>query len=188
VCRETFLDGTGTESLPVSATYSGDANFTASSSTAQVVNVVGTPGPAGGASPPGGSAGPQAVGIGRAGFGAASVSATMADVVVTCKGAKGQRCTVTLKLSSREKTKRGKVVAATAAKATTRTVVLGTRTIALAAGLGEVAHVKLNAAARRLLARLHRLPVILSATQKTSKGSSAPSRRRLTFKSLRATA
>jgi hypothetical protein len=177
-CREIFTDGTGTQSFATTATYSGDANFAASTSPPETVTVNGSRSPA----PPGSGSGK----IGSVVLGRANATATMADVVVTCKGSRGQRCTVTLKLASREKTRAGKVVAATAAKAKTRTrtrtVTVGTRTITLDAGLGETVHVKLNAPARRVLARLHRLPVTLTATQRTSRGASRPSLRHFTFK------
>jgi hypothetical protein len=182
-CQEVFAGGTGTVSLAVTATYGGDANFTASTSPPQTVTVAGPP------VAPGGPA--KAVpGIGRAAFGRANVSATIADLVVSCAGSAGQTCSVTLRLSTRETTKRGKVVGASAAagRATTRTVSVGARTLAVRAGLGEVVHLKLNAAGRRLLARLRRLPVALSATQRTSRGTSRPTVRRIAFRALPAKA
>jgi hypothetical protein len=175
-CRQIFTGGTGTRSVAITATYGGDANFMASTSPPQTVTVVGPPPPPAKTSPPGK--------IGLAVFGRVSATATVADVVVACKGAKGQRCTVTLKLSSRERTNGGRLVSATAAKAKipARTVTVGTRTITLAGGLGETVHVKLNAAGLRALSRLHELPVTLRATQETSRGVSRPSLRRFKFK------
>jgi hypothetical protein len=125
--------------------------------------------------------------IGRAAFGRASATATMADLIVTCKGSRGQRCTITIKLTTRETTRRGKLVAATAtaAKAAVRTVTVGTRTLTLAAGLGETVHVKLNASGRRALKELGRLPVTVAATQRTSTGSSRATLRHVTFKGER---
>ncbi|HEY5196264.1 MAG TPA: Ig-like domain-containing protein [Solirubrobacteraceae bacterium] len=173
-CTETFTTGTGTEPFAITATYSGDQNFTGSASGPQTVTVAGPPAPV-----------PARGKIGRAAFGRASATATMADLIVTCKGSRGQRCTVTIKLTSREKTKRGRLVAATAAKTTERTVTVGTRTLTLAAGLGETVHVKLNAAARRALKALRKLPVTVAATQRTSTGTSRATLRHVTFKASR---
>jgi hypothetical protein len=115
----------------------------------------------------------------------------MADVVVRCEGAsRGQHCTVNLKLTTRERTRGVKLLSATAAKANGktkaagRTVVVARRTVTLAAGLGEVVHVSLNAAGRRALAALHVLPVTLSATENTSSGAARPTLRRFTFKAI----
>ena len=173
-CHESFVNGTGTVPFAITATYSGDANFSASSAAPQNVTVVGASGPPAQA--------PTASKLGHAVFGLSGATATMADLIVTCKGTRGQRCTVTLKLTTREKTTAGKLVSASAAKTTERTVAVGTRTVTLAAGIGETIHVKLNAAGLRALARLNKLPVALRVTQTTSKGASKPLLRRFTFK------
>ncbi len=184
LCKEVFSEATGTRALAITATYGGDPNFAASTASAQTLTVVGPPaGPGGQAKTTG-----PAPGIGRAAFGRADTSPGMAEMVVTCKGSPGQTCLVTLKLSTHERLKHGKVVSATAGRARTagRPVAVGARTVSLAAGRGEIVHVKLNAAGRRTLARLRRLPAVLAATQKTSRGSTQPSERVVTFTSVRA--
>jgi Big-like domain-containing protein len=174
-CQEVFTTGTGDETSAVTAAYAGDGNFMPSTSSPQSVTVDGA------APPP--SAGARGT-IGRARFGAADVTATMADVVVSCAGSAGQRCSVTLRLSSRERTRGGKLVSASAAAlaAKERTVTVGSRTISLRAGLGETVHVELDRSGRLALARLRTLPTTLRATQATSHGSSQPTLRRLTFR------
>ncbi|MEA2371075.1 MAG: large repetitive protein [Solirubrobacteraceae bacterium] len=181
-CRAVFTDGIGTRSAAITATYGGDANFAPSTSPPLAVSVVGRPASPAKTTPPGGA--------GRAIIGRARATATTADVVVTCRGGKGQRCTVALKLSTRERTVAGRIVSATAmatatkARGTERTVTVGARTITLAAGLGETVHVKLNAAGLRALSRLHRLPVTLSASQWTSRDAGRSMVRRFTFNAL----
>jgi hypothetical protein len=186
-CQVQLTGGSGSTPETITATYSGDGNFAPSTSGPQTATYIATSTPPGTAPPPGAARPPavSAVGIGRAGFGRASVTATMADLVVTCAGKRGERCSVSLKLTSREKLRGGEVISATAAKvgsvATQSTVVVGTRSVTLAAGHGEVVHVALSAAGRRLLSRVHKLPVTLTAAQKTSKGSAKPTLRRLNF-------
>lgn len=193
-CDVQFSGGTGSLAETITATYSGDANFTGSTSAPQTATYLGAapsggppsqPGVSGGAPKAAAGTTPKTVGIGRAGFGRASVSATIVDVVVTCSGAKGQRCTVTLALTTHEKTKAGKLVAASAAKPSAQAKIVGSRTVSLAGGIGEVVHVSLNAAGRHALASLHRLPVTLTGTQRTSTGTSAPTVRRVTFTARR---
>jgi hypothetical protein len=192
VCDVQFSGGTGSQAETITATYSGDANFTGSTSAPQTATYLGASPSGGPPSQPAASGGAPksttptapkagAAGIGRAGFGRASVSATMVDVIVTCAGSKGQRCTVTLALSTHEKTKAGKLVAASAAKTTAHAQVVGSRTVSLAGGIGEVVHVSLDAAGKHALASLHTLPVTLTGTERTSTGTLAPTVRRVTF-------
>jgi hypothetical protein len=172
----------------ITATYSGDANFLGS-----VSAPVASPGSSGAApvTPPAAAAAakPKAApvtGIGRAGIGRASSTAATANVIVTCKGGAGQHCTVTLKLAVVERTRAGKLASAkaSAAKAPvrSRTVVVGTRTVTIRAGLGEIVHISLNAAGRTALKRLHKLPVTLTGTEKTSTGTAPPTVRSFAFK------
>ena len=70
----------------------------------------------------------------------------VASVTVTCIRTYGQSCRVELKLALR------------------RTVILGSATATLFDGQSKAAHVKLNAAGRRLLSRRHRLTVQLVVT------------------------
>lgn len=186
-CHLEFSGGTGSVAHAITAAYGGDANFLGSISPPQTTTYV-APATSGGASGPATTSGVPAVagGIGRAAFGRANVTAAMADLVVTCTGTKGQRCTVRLELTTRERTIGARILSASAArtKASTRTVVVGTRTVTLAAGLGETVHVSLNAAGQRALTHLHKLPVTLSAAQHLSHGTAKPSTRVVTFKPL----
>jgi Bacterial Ig-like domain (group 3) len=188
-CNVEFSGDSGSLPETITATYGGDANFTASTSGSQTGTYVAsaTPGTSQTTTTTTTPAVEVSGGIGRAGFGQASATATMLDVIVTCAGARGERCTVTLKLTAHELTRDGKLVSASAAKtsakpkAIARTVVVGTRTVTLDAGVGETAHVTLNAAGKRALASLHRLPVTVTASEQTSKGASTPTLRHVTF-------
>jgi Bacterial Ig-like domain (group 3) len=176
-CNLEFVTVSGTSTHAITAVYSGDSNFTASTSPGQTLT---TSGPK-----------PVTSKICTAHVGHASVSVTMIDVVVTCKGTKGQRASVSLKLTAKEKTKtkaktKGRSASATHAKSKpktiTRTVVVGTKTLTLGAGEGETVHVKLNAAAVRILVKTHKLLVTLTATAKATKGTTRLRTQKLTFK------
>jgi len=171
-CNLEFNNVTGTSTHSITVTYSGDANFTASTSPAQTVTAVGT-------TPPPPSK------ICQAHLGHASVSVIKIDVVVTCAGTKGQRATVSLELSYREKKKATPGKASTKgaeAKTVTSTVVGGAKHVALAAGQGETVHVTLNAAAIRALVKARKLQVTLTATQNATKGSTHLATQKLVFK------
>lgn len=147
--------------------YSGDGTHGAShgstSITASSPVSIG-PGPGGGGGPGGSGAG----GGGSAGAGHAVVNGTGARVLVSCKGAAGTSCTINLTLSILETLAGHQVVAVAAAaqgRHTKRTVIVGSRTVTLAAGRSETVTVSLNAAGRKLLAGRRRLPVKLLASQ-----------------------
>jgi hypothetical protein len=175
-CNLEFENLTGTATHAITASYSADANFTASTSQPQTLTTVGTTPP-----PPS-----KPSKICRAHVGHASVSVVKIDVVVTCKGTKGQRATVSLKLSTREKTtaKADKASKKGAkAKTVTRTVAVGTKTLVLSAGRGETVHVTLTAAAVRILVKSRKLNVMLTAAQNANKGSTHLATQKLVFKS-----
>jgi hypothetical protein len=113
----------------------------------------------------------------------ATVSAYLAKIGVSCNGATDTSCHLAIKLALTETLQGGKVVATTAKskpKPKKRIVTLGTTTVTVAGGSHETVSVKLNAAARKLLRRYHRLKVALTATDSTS--NTVLVKRVLTFK------
>jgi Big-like domain-containing protein len=180
-CQEAFMAGRVTSLQAITARYDGDPNFNGSTAPPRTLTIPGAPPSA--PVPPN----KTAVAVARAAVGHASVTATMLDTVITCAGPRGQSCAVVLEVTAHETLRGGKLVATGAAEARgqtrTRTVVVGVRSVKLAVGVGETVHVRLNAAGRRALAALRRLPVTLTATQRTSTGSFAPSTQRAIFRS-----
>jgi len=163
-CELAFASPTGTATHTITAAYSGDANFSSSTSAPQTLTAVGKTSP-----PP-----PPPSKLCKAHVGHASVSIIKVDVVITCAGTKGQHASVSLKLSAREQAK-------AKAKKTTRMVVVGRKTVTLAAGQGETVHVTLDPAAVRTLVKARKLHVTLAATQKTATGTDRLSTQRLRF-------
>ena len=95
------------------------------------------------------------------------VSGTTVAVPITCHGAAGQSCIVVLKLSVLETLKNGKItgIAAKAKpKIKKKTVTIGTAKQTIPAGQTATVEVSLNAAGKRLLARLHTLHTRLTIT------------------------
>jgi ELWxxDGT repeat protein len=95
-------------------------------------------------------------------------SGSSASVSVSCTGAEGTDCEVTVTLSVTETIKGGKVIAIASKakphkpKAKHKTVVIGTSTETLAAGTKATVTVVLNGAGKHLLATRHKLNAKLS--------------------------
>ena len=99
-----------------------------------------------------------------ASVGAAGVTGATVSANVSCAGPATGSCTITLTLTSVETSKGSRLLAVSAAKkgkTTRRTVTVGALSVTLAAGQSKIARVTLNAAGRRLLASVHKLPVEL---------------------------
>ena len=101
--------------------------------------------------------------------GQAKVSTTAASVPVSCNGATGATCKVTLTLTITETVNGGKVTAVTAAKKATpktkkKVVVLGTTTVTLTTGQSKTVRITLNGTGKQLLAKHHSLKVKLAIT------------------------
>jgi uncharacterized membrane protein YgcG len=157
----------------LTGTYSGDGEHGSShGSTSITVSGISTStgGPSSSSSSGGaGSSGGTGSGAPASG-GAAhpSVSGTSASTVVSCTGVAGTSCTVTLTLSVLETLSGHQVTgvaAAASGKRTKRSIVVGSKTVTLAAGSSEPVTVTLNAAGKKLLASHRRLPVKLLASQ-----------------------
>ena len=103
-------------------------------------------------------------GLGKAAVGRITISGTTARVRITCTGETGQRCPVTLRLSTRTRKK---------------TVALGRGARTFAAGQKVAVRISLNAEGKRLLAKLHTLRTSLVVREKTTKIAT----RKLSFKS-----
>jgi hypothetical protein len=153
--------------LELASNSNGDGATVESQHTAVVQATpsgVGTP-PSSSVSP-GPSASPS--GPGTATISSTTTSGTNARILVRCAGSAGAVCPLVLTLTVKETIKRGEVVAVTAkAKQTKKVVVLGTTTIALAAGQSKLVTVSLNAHGKQLLSRRHTLKVKLAIAQST---------------------
>jgi hypothetical protein len=106
---------------------------------------------------------------GTTAVGQAKVSTTAASVPVSCNGATGATCKVTLTLTITETINGGKVIAVTAAKKASpkskkKVVVLGTTTVTLTAGQSKTVRITLNGTGKQLLAKHHSLKVKLAIT------------------------
>jgi hypothetical protein len=87
-------------------------------------------------------------------------------VVVSCGEAAGANCSLKLSLTVKETINGGKVIAITTrARPKKKVVVLGTRTVTVAAGQTEIIRISLNRAGKRLLSHTHTLKVKLEVTQ-----------------------
>jgi hypothetical protein len=101
----------------------------------------------------------------------AKASGTGASVRVSCTGASGVSCRLTLKLTVTETFKGHKLVAVSAAarrRTTHKLLVLGTASVTLSAGQSKTVHVVLNGAGKRLLASRHVLKTSLRVGEATS--------------------
>ena len=96
----------------------------------------------------------------------ASVRGTVASVLVSCKGVRGAVCTIILQLTATGTPKGG-------GKAKNRTVIVGTKSVTLAAGHSEMVGVKLNATGQLLLKSRHELSVKLAARAYRANGNLA---------------
>jgi Divergent InlB B-repeat domain len=140
--------GTGTCTVTMSSDQSVTATFTASS------------------------------GLGCRGFGPAlichyRVHGPIVNVPVRCFGFFDlEICRITFKLTITESLKGGKVIAVSAsARTQKRTVIVGTKSLTLAAGDSETARVGLDAAGQRLLKSRHKLSVKFTATARRANGT-----------------
>lgn len=135
----------------------------------------GNSGSSGGSSGSSGSGGSSGGGSGTSSIataatptiGKSSASGMSASVLVSCAGASGSTCGITVSLYVTETLKVGKVTAVTAKtkakpKTTKRTVTIGMTTVTLSAGQSKTVSVKLNAAGLALLSKQHHLPAILT--------------------------
>jgi protocatechuate 3,4-dioxygenase beta subunit len=115
--------------------------------------------------PAAGSGGDSDVAVAvAASVGAAGVTGATVSANVSCAAPATGSCTITLTLTSVETSKGSRLLAVSAAKkakTTRRTVTVGALTVTLAGGQSKTARVTLNAAGRRLLASVHKLPVEL---------------------------
>ncbi len=143
-CQVTFTPSE-TGSYAVAGGYGGDSTHDASSGLSAATTVTSSATP-----PPGpGSAASAAVGH-------VTVSGTTARVPVSCSG--GSSCTIALTLSVVETLRHGKVTAiAASAKTVRKTVVVGAKTVTIAAGKSETVKLSLNRTGKRLLSKHHLL-------------------------------
>ena len=177
-CGAVLGYGTAKATYAVTAVFSGDDDFTGSTAPATIVTFTGPAAAAagsGGGSPRAGTgATPAAAAPGKAKVGRASASANTVNAVVTCKGAPGQRCAVTLTLT----------IARRISKTRVTTSVAGSKKITLRAGDGITAHVRLNALAARKLRSARKLSMTLAATEKTARGTRRLPAQKITIKAI----
>jgi hypothetical protein len=120
---------------------------------------------------------------GTATVGHATVSGTTAAVRITCTGAPGAQCNLSLNLSVTE-TLRGHKVIAVAARARHKVVGVGATHVTLTAGTSETVRISLNRASRNLLAAHHTLKVTLVVKEALgNRQSTTVSTQTVTFKS-----
>jgi trimeric autotransporter adhesin len=170
----------------ITAQYDGDEDFVASSSAAQTVTV---PAPAGAPAPtptnptsppttttPGPAPGPGRPGSGTARLGTLRVTGTRVSAGLSCP-AGGPSCRVRLQLVA----ERSVTVRRDGHRRTERrSIVLGSRTVTLAAGAHRTVALTLDAAGRRRLAAAHRLSTRLQAVR-TVGGTRTVAARTVTF-------
>jgi hypothetical protein len=97
-----------------------------------------------------------------------TVKGITVKIKLSCAGATGTRCKLTLTLKVVETLQGKKVVAVAAAtnpKNKKKTVIVGSKTVTLAAGKSETVQLSLNHTGKSLLSRLHRLPAQLTVVQ-----------------------
>jgi hypothetical protein len=123
--------------------------------------------------------------VGTATVGHAKVTGTTAAVRVTCTGAPGAQCKLSLNMSVTE-TLRGHKVIAVAARLRHKVVSVGSTHVTLSAGTTETVRVSLNRTGRNLLATRQVLKVELVVTEALGNGQSATvSKQTVTFKNHR---
>lgn len=89
-----------------------------------------------------------------------AASGTSLSLTLTCKGPTA--CPVTVAATTTEQLRHGRVVALSASRPRTRTVVVASASLTIAAGKVKVVTLRLNTTGRRLEARFKRLPVTLT--------------------------
>jgi hypothetical protein len=105
--------------------------------------------------------------------GKATVSGTTITVPLTCKGPVGTICAVTVSLTVTETLNGTKVIAVSAAKSKKpktrkKTLALGHASANVKGGTTKRIAVKVNAAGLKLLATEHRLPVLITITERSN--------------------
>ena len=121
-------------------------------------------------------AGPGTIAIGRVTASPRGTAGTVAKVKVTCAGAAGTMCSLTLRLTVVETLRGHRLVAASAVGhkgGSHRSVLVGTARVSLLAGQTRTVRVVLNAPGRRLVNRLHGLRARLQVTQGNVAGGAA---------------
>lgn len=145
----------------ITAAYSGNGDFGASTSPATTVSV----------SPP------------TARLGRIRISGDTARIPVVCRGGAGTRCALTLTFTGTELLRGGRVIGVIArkSKSTKKVVTLGRRAISVPAGRSQTVPLGLNRAGRQLLSARHRLAVRLTASTRNHGRSTTVASRTLTF-------
>jgi hypothetical protein len=146
----------------------------------------GSPAPPGNPTPPGsGAPAPTAFASVKL-AGSPALTAKGAKVKLTCSAPAGQSCQVTETLSSVETLVGGKPVGVAAtARRTRRTVVVGRKSVTIAAGRTATVTLTLNARGRALLRRFARLPAKLTVGLRRGAHTATVATRRLTFRKPR---
>ncbi len=109
--------------------------------------------------------------VGTAIVGHAKVTGRTAAVRITCTGAPGAQCNVSLNMRVTE-TLRGHRLIAVAARVRHKVVGVGSARVTLTAGGSEVVRISLNRAGSKLLAARHQLKVTLVVTEALGNGQS----------------
>ena len=109
---------------------------------------------------------------GTATVGHAKVAGDTASVRVTCAGAPGARCSLSLRMSVIEKLRGHKLVAVTA-RVRNKATVVGSAHVTLTAGAAQTVRISLNGPGRKLLESRHVLKVKLVVTEALGNGRSA---------------
>ena len=120
--------------------------------------------------------------VGSVIIGRAKVSGNTASVRVTCTGAAGAQCNLSLGMTVTE-TFRGHKLLAVTARVRHKVLSVGSATAALTAGSAQTVRISLNGQGRKLLASRHLLKVKLVVTEALGNGqSSTVSAQTVTFK------
>jgi hypothetical protein len=120
--------------------------------------------------------------VGTATAGRAKVTGTTAALRVTCAGAPGAQCKLSLKESVTE-TLHGRTVIAVAARVRHKVVGVGSAAVTLTAPDAKTVRISLNGLGRKLLATRHVLKVDLVVTEALGNGQAATvSKQTVTFK------
>ena len=123
--------------------------------------------------------------VGTATVGHAKVTGSTAAVRITCSGAPGAQCNLSLRMTVTE-TLRGHRLIAVAARVRHKLVSVGAASVTLSAGSTETVRISLNRAGRSLLASRHVLKVALVVNEALGNGQSVTvSTQTVTFSSPR---
>jgi len=95
------------------------------------------------------------------------VRGIIVSALVSCHGASGSVCTITLGLTTTKAPKGGSKTK----KTEKRKTIVGTKTVTLAVGDSETVHVKLNGVGQRLLKDRRKLSVKFKATANGANGT-----------------